>query len=80
MMPWSRSSPRPRWSPIESEFESEVESKVESEVESEVEEGLVELEVPLEHEEVVLGWEGAVHPRPLCAIANRARHGSKVTC
>ena len=49
-----------------------------TEVDSEVEEGLVELEVPLENEEVVLSWEGGSNPRPLCAIANRARHGNKV--
>jgi hypothetical protein len=49
-----------------------------TEVDSEVEEGLVELEVPLENEEVVLSWEGGSTPRPLCAIANRARHGNKV--
>ncbi len=48
-----------------------------AEVDSEVEEGLVELEVPLENEEVVLSWEGAAQARPLCAIANRARHGNK---
>ena len=48
-----------------------------AEVDSEVEEGLVELEVPFENEEVVLSWEGVSQSRALCAIANRARHGSK---